>query len=430
MPLQAGSAGDPVETYTGNYFSSVVDLVLPGTTPRLLFVRAYNSLDTRVTPLGPGWSFNYHARINNPGDGTLDLLVVGPEGRTDRYTHTPDGNYVPPPAVHAALQHNVDNTYTLTLPDGGNQLFDGNGGLRQITDAQGHQTDLDYDQQLRLVAVRGAVSGAGFTLAYDQSGERLSKVSATAAPGRVVQYAYDAAGRLSSVIAADGTITRYTYVSSSQQLNAVFDGQDTPVLTLTYDGQGRVVTQREGEGIRTGQQTTFAYVDQPGGGRVTTITYPPDPAGSTWRPIMQDSYDSLGRLVQRVDRPTATRTITEHRTYDPNFDLLSRTVEVTDATPPAPATCQFVLGFRTLHNLAPAQVGECLDNEQHVSNGDALQHTTKGLLDWRAADNWTAFTDGYETWINGPTGLVHRLNTQRFSWEANPQHLPVVAQHS
>ena len=38
---------------------------------------------------------------------------------------------------------------------------------------------------------------------------------------------------------------------------------------------------------------------------------------------------------------------------------------------------------------------------------------------WRKADNWTAFTDGYRTWINGPNGLVMRLNTERFVWEAD-----------
>jgi hypothetical protein len=39
---------------------------------------------------------------------------------------------------------------------------------------------------------------------------------------------------------------------------------------------------------------------------------------------------------------------------------------------------------------------------------------------WRKADNWTAFTKGYMTRINGPTGLVNRLNTgPLFPWE-NP----------
>ncbi|GEM_PF-5578113 len=90
-------------------------------------------------------------------------------------------------------------------------------------------------------------------------------------------------------------------------------------------------------------------------------------------------------------------------------------------------SCQFLLGFQALHNLDPDDAGDCLDNEAHDPvTGDALQHTTNGLMVWRRADNWTAFTDGYWTWINGPDGLAKRLNTQRFSWEANPDGLPLA----
>src|SRR5262249_21138217 len=32
-------------------------------------------------------------------------------------------------------------------------------------------------------------------------------------------------------------------------------------------------------------------------------------------------------------------------------------------------------------------------------------------------DNFTAFTDGARTWVNGPFGLQQRLNTERFDWE-------------
>ena len=87
------------------------------------------------------------------------------------------------------------------------------------------------------------------------------------------------------------------------------------------------------------------------------------------------------------------------------------------------ADCQFVLGFATLKALidtaeGPDTVGECLEN-QHSNpvNGDALQQTTGGLMVWRKLDNWTAFTDGYRTWINGPHGLEARLNTESFAWE-------------
>src|SRR5581483_12048955 len=85
------------------------------------------------------------------------------------------------------------------------------------------------------------------------------------------------------------------------------------------------------------------------------------------------------------------------------------------------AGCTFQLGFRALHDLAPDVVGDCRVDEHHnPANGDALQETTRGLLVWRKADNFTAFTDGYRTWVNGPLGLQTRLNTERFPWEAAP----------
>ena len=84
------------------------------------------------------------------------------------------------------------------------------------------------------------------------------------------------------------------------------------------------------------------------------------------------------------------------------------------------ADCQFVLGFKLLRDLIGHDiVGECLDNEHYNAIGDSNQHTTGGLLAWRKADNWTAFTDGYRTWVNGPNGLQQRLNTERFEWEAD-----------
>jgi hypothetical protein len=93
----------------------------------------------------------------------------------------------------------------------------------------------------------------------------------------------------------------------------------------------------------------------------------------------------------------------------------------------AQSTCTFTLGFAALHDLIPDVVGLCVDNEFHdPQTGDALQHTTNGLLVWRKSDNWTAFTDGFQSWVNGPLGLQQRLNTQRFWWEANPEHLAIV----
>lgn len=96
-----------------------------------------------------------------------------------------------------------------------------------------------------------------------------------------------------------------------------------------------------------------------------------------------------------------------------------------NAARPSAADCEFVLGFKAIHDAIPSIVGECLVSEHHnPANGDGLQETTAwhgkgGLLVWRKADNWTAFTDGSITWINGPMGLQSRPNQgPLFTWES------------
>ena len=67
-------------------------------------------------------------------------------------------------------------------------------------------------------------------------------------------------------------------------------------------------------------------------------------------------------------------------------------------------------------------IGDCLENERfNLQNGNAEQRTTGGLLVWRKSDNWTAFTDGATTWLNGPCGLQSRPNTgPNYDWEGQP----------
>lgn len=79
---------------------------------------------------------------------------------------------------------------------------------------------------------------------------------------------------------------------------------------------------------------------------------------------------------------------------------------------------QFTLGFAALASQIPDVVGTPLEAEHYSSGGDSLQQTTAGLMVWRKADNWTAFTDGARTWVNGPSGLQERGNDERFDWEA------------
>jgi hypothetical protein len=83
----------------------------------------------------------------------------------------------------------------------------------------------------------------------------------------------------------------------------------------------------------------------------------------------------------------------------------------------ASLSCTFTLGFKAIHDQVPDIVGDCLADAAPKPNGDVQQPTANGLLVWRKADNWVAFTNGAETWVNGPFGLESRLNTRAFAWE-------------
>jgi uncharacterized protein YkwD len=87
----------------------------------------------------------------------------------------------------------------------------------------------------------------------------------------------------------------------------------------------------------------------------------------------------------------------------------------------------FMLGFKVLADRIPDVAGSPIENEHYDAAGNSQQLTTTGLMVWRRTDNWTAFTDGSRTWINGPYGVQDRANTDRFDWEAPPPAAPLLA---
>ncbi len=102
--------------------------------------------------------------------------------------------------------------------------------------------------------------------------------------------------------------------------------------------------------------------------------------------------------------------------YNENAIFLAQPASPAQAAAP---NCQFSAGFKDLHDMDPNDIGDCTENQTTMSNGDAQQHTTKGLLVYRKADNWTGFTNGAYTWLKGPSGIAFRANDYRFPWEAS-----------
>ncbi len=318
--VHEGTVGG-VHTGTGSFGTSQADAGLTGLGPVPQLARSYNSNDPRPSPLGQGWRHNYAMHLARPPDGSPDLILVGPQGRSDRYGYSPGppAAYAPPPGGFTTLTWNsATNTYTATHLDQSTWTFDACGRLTALKDPYGNQATLSYDAAGRLTAVRdpagrGGSAGA-LRLGYDPATGRL--VTVTDLLNRVVTYGYDAQGRLRTVTDRAGKVTTFSYDGTTHRLRTITDARRPPespecpdggcvVLTNTYDANGRVRAQADA----LGQETIFVYR-----GDGADVTFPPTSFQPTapppFRPTRADTYDGNGWLVTQVTSPAPGETYT------------------------------------------------------------------------------------------------------------------------
>ena len=112
---QSGAKADPVNPVTGNFTESVSDISVPGRGLPFGFTRTYNSANAGSNgPLGYGWSMGYGASLSPPGGGASMTHTLD-SGSTVPFTQQGSA-YVPAaPREIAALVHNADGSWTLTL---------------------------------------------------------------------------------------------------------------------------------------------------------------------------------------------------------------------------------------------------------------------------------------------------------------------------
>jgi len=310
------TGGDPVGTFHGQFTYSFTDLAIPGRGPAPVFARSYSSADPRVGPMGIGWTHTYNARLRDTGDGSGDLLFVRPSGATDRFRRNNDETFSPSPAELATLVRNADLTYTVTEKDQTRWTFDQSGALTAITDRHGNTSTLTYNAAGELVSVSDPAGRGSLTLGYTSG--KLTSVTDWASPARTVSYAYDANGRLWTVTDREGKVTTFGYDGTSSRLTSITDARGNVALSLTYDASGRVATQKDAGGLVTGATTTFGYVANGDGSRVTTVTSPPTSFEPAFSPTIVDTYNASGWLTSRVTRPSSSETLTESYGYDAN----------------------------------------------------------------------------------------------------------------
>jgi RHS repeat-associated protein len=276
-----GSFAEPVNTATGNYYSSQTDLSLRGRGLDFVFNRYYNSLDSYSGPLGFGWSHSYNISLTVAA-GTGIVTVKEATGGTLTFNPVTGGYMAATPGCHDTLVK-IGSSFVLTRKNRTRIAFSSSGALDSVTDRNGNQQTMTRSAAGDLTSITYGI-GRSVTLAYDSS----HRITSITDPGnRVIRYSYDVSGNLASVTDAAGGITRYSYDSAHRMRTGV-DPRNVTYLQNIYDANGRVTNQVNG----VGATTLFAY-NTPAAG-VTTIT---DANGNK----LQHIYDASLRLVQTID---------------------------------------------------------------------------------------------------------------------------------
>ncbi|HBV98040.1 MAG: hypothetical protein JL50_00965 [Peptococcaceae bacterium BICA1-7] len=279
-------AGEPVNLSTGNFIQEETDVKIPTRGQPLEFTRFYNSLDKNTGPLGKGWAHNYNTKLTFNEDSSIAVSYA--DGHVLCFENSGAG-YVTPPGYDEILTVGPDNTYILTFKDKSRHIFNSAGQLVSITDKNSSAITLFYTNGLLSSAADPA--GRSLAFAYDSTG-RISCITDPA--GRTVDYTYDTDGNLATVQDVRGGITQYTY--NQYGLTDIIEPNGNTFLHNEYDGQGRVISQSDGNG-------NISAFDYDTVNRRTTLT---DPIGNEIINVFDERY----RTTQIIYPGNINETIT------------------------------------------------------------------------------------------------------------------------
>jgi len=149
--IPSGSSSEPVNTATGNYYSKVTDLSVPGRGLSFVFSRSYNSADSYNGPLGIGWTHSFNVILTVNPDSSVGIQEG--DGGVATFSPSGGGNYTAPAGVFDVLVANGDGSFTLTQKDQTRFNFSSAGALTSVVDKNGNTQSLTYDGSGRLASI-------------------------------------------------------------------------------------------------------------------------------------------------------------------------------------------------------------------------------------------------------------------------------------
>lgn len=301
LGCNANGIGNPCDPTTGNKYQREVD----SESPVLPFIRHYNSLLRMEFGLGPGWTSNYHKRIEKYLDGTR--RVRREDGRSEAFTNT-SGNWIGDADSRFTLSEDASG-FTLSHADGHVERYDLSGRIVQESDVTGKVTVYSYDTAKRLATVTGPF-GQTLSFSYNQNGQ-VSVI--TDAAGNQFQYAYDALRNAKSVTFPDGKTRTYHYENTSKKhhLTGITDENGNRFATYSYASSSKAASTEHAGGVdkytfvynansttvtdARGTSRVYAFQKILGAGKVTSISQACAGCAAS------STYDANGSLASRKD---------------------------------------------------------------------------------------------------------------------------------
>jgi len=399
-PDGQGSAGDPINSGTGSFDFTVVDLSLPAAGEPLLFQRTYTSAigELNGTPLGFGWTHNQDTRLifaDDPGGQPSMVWFKAHSANLYGFSRFDTGTFAPLPGVLANLTREPGTPVTYTLVNSAKAVytFDEDGNLLTWADAEGNTFAYAYDGERRLERVSAGARNLSFS--YDDQ-DRITQVADQT--GRSVSFDYDSAGDLVSATDALGNAWTYAY-DDAHHLTQITDPRGVAALRTEYDGDSRAVRQFDGLGNKIADITY-------NGDRTAEIANARDN-------VETHTYNDQGLLVSVEDALGGTTT----RSYDSTLRIHASTDPGGD-----PTTFEWSQEGETLLSLVDAEGNQTDygydDASNLISSTDARGFTTtfdySGRLLARmidALDQTTSYTYSSEGFLESVTDPLGHTTT-------------------
>lgn len=310
---RSGTSSDPVNTATGSFLREEVDFVITTRAKDLVFGRSYTSRDTSWSALGWGWTHSFDISLDD-SEPDSQVSVHWGDGRKD-YWILDGAEYRPSvPNLLDSLTDNGNSTWTVTKKDLTSYEFDSGGRLTSIVDRNGNSTTLAYHPNGDLETVTDP-AGRAVTFVHDVNGY-LTSITDFAVPARQVLFSYTG-GYLTQVTDVMGETILYSY-DLNGFLKEIIDQRGLPpIVTNTYDVNGRVTQQQDA----LGSYTDFFY-DTPAANQ-TTISQQVTVEGVPRTLNTIHTHSEVFKLLESIQNPLGDVVVFAH-------DVLGNTTSITD----------------------------------------------------------------------------------------------------